>query len=279
MSLWDSVSTSSTTNDTIATQQMDDIEYQIHGHDMQLVELVLDSQEAAIGEAGSMLYLEDGIVMETLFGDGSAQQSSFMQKLLGAGKRLITGESLFTTAYTNQAYEKRKVAFAAPYPGQIMPINLRQWGGELVCQKDAFLCAAKGVSLGIALQKRLGAGFFGGEGFIMQRLEGDGWAFIHACGATLSRQLAPSETLRVDTGCLVALSREVDYDIEYVGGIKTALLGGEGLFFARLRGPGMVILQSLPFNRLASRIFAAAPRRQGGGGQQEESSWFNFDRD
>lgn len=279
MSLWDSVSTSSTTNDTIATQQMDDIEYQIHGHDMQLVELVLDSQEAAIGEAGSMLYLEDGIVMETLFGDGSAQQSSFMQKLLGAGKRLITGESLFTTAYTNQAYEKRKVAFAAPYPGQIMPINLRQWGGELVCQKDAFLCAAKGVSLGIALQKRLGAGFFGGEGFIMQRLEGDGWAFIHACGATLSRQLAPSETLRVDTGCLVALSREVDYDIEYVGGIKTALLGGEGLFFARLRGPVMVILQSLPFNRLASRIFAAAPRRQGGGGQQEESSWFNFDRD
>lgn len=279
MSLWDSVSTSSTTNDTIATQQMDDIEYQIHGHDMQLVELVLDSQEAAIGEAGSMLYLEDGIVMETLFGDGSAQQSSFMQKLLGAGKRLITGESLFTTAYTNQAYEKRKVAFAAPYPGQIMPINLRQWGGELVCQKDAFLCAAKGVSLGIALQKRLGAGFFGGEGFIMQRLEGDGWAFIHACGATLSRQLAPGETLRVDTGCLVALSREVDYDIEYVGGIKTALLGGEGLFFARLRGPGMVILQSLPFNRLASRIFAAAPRRQGGGGQQEESSWFNFDRD
>lgn len=279
MSLWDSVSTSSTTNDTIATQQMDDIEYQIHGHDMQLVELVLDSQEAAIGEAGSMLYLEDGIVMETLFGDGSAQQSSFMQKLLGASKRLITGESLFTTAYTNQAYEKRKVAFAAPYPGQIMPINLRQWGGELVCQKDAFLCAAKGVSLGIALQKRLGAGFFGGEGFIMQRLEGDGWAFIHACGATLSRQLAPSETLRVDTGCLVALSREVDYDIEYVGGIKTALLGGEGLFFARLRGPGMVILQSLPFNRLASRIFAAAPRRQGGGGQQEESSWFNFDRD
>lgn len=279
MSLWDSVSTSSTTNDTIATQQMDDIEYQIHGHDMQLVELVLDSQEAAIGEAGSMLYLEDGIVMETLFGDGSAQQSSFMQKLLGAGKRLITGESLFTTAYTNQAYEKRKIAFAAPYPGQIMPINLRQWGGELVCQKDAFLCAAKGVSLGIALQKRLGAGFFGGEGFIMQRLEGDGWAFIHACGATLSRQLAPSETLRVDTGCLVALSREVDYDIEYVGGIKTALLGGEGLFFARLRGPGMVILQSLPFNRLASRIFAAAPRRQGGGGQQEESSWFNFDRD
>ena len=279
MSLWDSVSTSSTTNNTIATQQMDDIEYQIHGHDMQLVELVLDSQEAAIGEAGSMLYLEDGIVMETLFGDGSAQQSSFMQKLLGAGKRLITGESLFTTAYTNQAYEKRKVAFAAPYPGQIMPINLRQWGGELVCQKDAFLCAAKGVSLGIALQKRLGAGFFGGEGFIMQRLEGDGWAFIHACGATLSRQLAPGETLRVDTGCLVALSREVDYDIEYVGGIKTALLGGEGLFFARLRGPGMVILQSLPFNRLASRIFAAAPRRQGGGGQQEESSWFNFDRD
>lgn len=278
MSLWDSVYSSPPVA-SAHYQQMDDIEYQIHGHDLQLVELVLDPQEAVIGEAGSMLYLEDGVVMETLFGDGSAQQGGFMQKLLGAGKRLITGESLFTTAYTNQAYEKRKIGFAAPYPGQIIPIHLREWGGEVICQKDAFLCAARGVALGVALQKRLGSAFFGGEGFIMQRLEGDGWAFIHACGATLTRQLTHGETLRVDTGCLVAMSREVDYDIEYVGGIKTALFGGEGLFFARLRGPGLVILQSLPFNRLASRIFAAAPRQLGGGNHQEESSWFNLTRD
>jgi uncharacterized protein (TIGR00266 family) len=237
---------------------------------MQFVEIELDPAEAAVGEAGSMFYMEDNITMETIFGDGSAQQSGFLDKVLGAGKRLLTGESLFTTVYTNSGREKRKVAFGAPYPGKIVPINLDKVGGSFICQKDAFLCAAKGVQLGIAFQKKLGAGFFGGEGFIMQKLDGDGMAFLHAGGTMHQRNLKPGETLRVDTGCLVGLQNSVDYDIEYVGGIKTALFGGEGLFFATLRGPGAVILQSLPFSRLASRIFAAAPRSQGGGGASRE---------
>ena len=244
---------------------MDVIDYKVYGAEMQFVEVDLDPNEAAVGEAGSMFYMENDIVMETIFGDGSAQQSSFFGKVLGAGKRLLTGESLFTTVYTNKGTVKRKVAFGAPYPGKIIPIDLSKIGGTFICQKDAFLCAAKGVALGIAFQKKLGAGFFGGEGFIMQKLEGDGLAFVHAGGTMHKRDLAAGETLRVDTGCLVGLQPSVDYDIQMVPGIKTALFGGEGLFFATLTGPGTIILQSLPFSRLASRIFAAAPRGVSGG--------------
>ena len=257
---------------------MDVIDYKIFGAEMQFVEIELDPNEAAIGEAGSMMYMEDGIEMDTIFGDGSAAQSGLLGKLMGAGKRLLTGESLFTTVYTNAGQGKKKVAFASPYPGKLLPMDLSKLGGSLICQKDAFLCAAKGVSLSIAFQKKLGAGFFGGEGFIMQKLEGDGLAFIHAGGTMMKRDLAPGELLRVDTGCLVAMQPSIDYDIQYVGKIKTALFGGEGLFFASLRGPGTVIIQSMPFNRLASRIFAAAPRGGGagaaagllGGGGREE---------
>lgn len=244
---------------------MDVIDYKVYGTEMQFVEVDLDPNEAAVGEAGSMFYMEPDITMETIFGDGSAQQSGFFGKVLGAGKRLLTGESLFTTVYTNKGSVKRKVAFGAPYPGKIIPIDLAKIGGTFICQKDAFLCAAKGVALGIAFQKKLGAGFFGGEGFIMQKLEGDGLAFVHAGGTMHRRDLLPGEVLRVDTGCLVGLQPSVDYDIQMVPGIKTALFGGEGLFFATLTGPGTIILQSLPFSRLASRIFAAAPRGSGGG--------------
>lgn len=250
---------------------MDEIDYTLYGDDMQFVEIELDPGEAAVGEAGSMMYMEDGIEMTTVFGDGSSDGGGgLFGKLLGAGKRLITGESLFTTVYLNQGSGKKKVAFAAPYTGKIIPLDLRQLGGTMICQKDAFLCAAKGVALGIAFQKKLGVGFFGGEGFIMQKLEGDGLAFCHAGGAILQRQLAPGELLRVDTGCVVAYTPSVAFDIQFVGGIKTALFGGEGLFFAVLRGPGTVWLQSLPFARLASRIFAAAPVSQGGGGSGGE---------
>lgn len=249
---------------------MDAIDYDIFGDDMQYVEIELDPGEAAIGEAGMMMYMEDGIEMDTIFGDGSAAQSGLLGKLVGAGKRLLTGESLFTTVYQNQAAGKRRVAFAAPYPGKIVPVDLGQIGGTLICQKDAFLCAAKGVSLGIALQRRLGAGFFGGEGFILQRLEGDGMVFFHAGGTIAEKTLAPGETLRVDTGCVAALQPTVDFDIQYVGKLKSALFAGEGLFFARLTGPGRVWLQTLPLSRLANRILAAAP--SGGGRQAEEGS-------
>jgi uncharacterized protein (TIGR00266 family) len=251
---------------------MDVVDYYLHGDDMQFVEIELDPGEAAIGEAGSMMYMEDGIGMTTVFGDGSASSagSGLFGKLLGAGKRLVTGESLFTTVYTNQGNAKRKVGFAAPYTGKIIPFKLSDIGGTLICQRDAFLCAAKGVSLGIAFQRKLGAGFFGGEGFIMQKLEGDGLAFVHSGGTVLKRDLAPGEVLRVDTGCVVAYTSSIDFDIQFVGGVKTALFGGEGLFFATLRGPGTVWIQSLPFARLASRIFAAAPRMQGGGGSGGE---------
>ncbi len=201
--------------------------------------------------------------MDTIFGDGSDQQSGLFGKLLGAGKRLITGESLFTTVYQNKGNGKRRVAFAAPYPGTILPMDLKALGGALICQKDSFLCAAKGVSLGIAFQRKLGVGLFGGEGFIMQKLEGDGLCFVHAGGTVHHVDLGPGETLRVDTGCLVALQPSVDYDIQFVGGIKTALFGGEGLFFVQLTGPGRVILQTLPFSRLADRIIAASPRAGG----------------
>jgi len=249
---------------------MDVIDYDIFGDDMQYVEIELDPGEAAIGEAGMMMFMQDGIEMETVFGDGSAAQSGLLGKLMGAGKRLLTGESLFTTIYANQADGKRRLAFSAPYPGKIIPVDLAQIGGALVCQKDAFLCAAKGVSLGIAFQRRLGVGFFGGEGFILQKLEGDGMAFIHAGGTIAEKNLASGESIRVDTGCIAALQPSVDYDIQFVGKVKTALFGGEGLFFARLTGPGKVWLQTLPLSRLANRIIAAAPAA--GGGQKGEGS-------
>jgi uncharacterized protein (TIGR00266 family) len=246
------------------------IDYKIHGDDMQYVEIELDPGEAAVAEAGGMMYMDDGIAMETIFGDGSSQNSGFMGALLGAGKRLLVGESLFMTVFQNQGMAKKRVAFGAPYPGKIVPVDLRELGGELIAQKDSFLCAAKGVSISIAFQKRLGVGLFGGEGFIMERLQGDGLAFVHAGGALLERTLAPGELLRVDTGCIVAFQPSVDYDIQLVGGVKTALFGGEGLFFATLRGPGKVWLQSLPFSRLAGRIYAAAPQT-GRGGREEGS--------
>jgi uncharacterized protein (TIGR00266 family) len=235
---------------------MDDIEYQIFGTDMQYIEVELDPGEAAIGEAGMMMFMEEGIDMDTVFGDGS-QQGGVFGKLLGAGKRLLTGESLFTTVFHNEGRGKARVAFAAPYPGKIVPVHLAEIGGSLICQKDSFLCAAKGVSLGIALQRRLGAGLFGGEGFIMQKLEGNGWAFVHAGGTLVEKTLAPGEVLRVDTGCVVAFQPQVDFDIKFVGKIKSAFFGGEGLFFATLRGPGKVWLQSLPLSRLANRLMAA----------------------
>ncbi|CAH0355147.1 TIGR00266 family protein [Aquabacterium sp. CECT 9606] len=251
---------------------MDVVDFEIKGAEMQFVEVELDPGEAAIGEAGSMMFMDAGIEMDTIFGDGSGNQSGgLFGKLLGAGKRLITGESLFTTIFTNQGSGKKRVAFAAPYPGKILPMDLSQLGGRLICQKDSFLCAARGVSLGIALQKKLGTGFFGGEGFIMQKLEGDGLAFVHAGGTVVRRDLKPGETLLIDTGCVVAYTSDVDFDIQYVGKIKTALFGGEGLFLAKVSGPGQVWLQSLPFSRLASRIFAAAPQNRGGGGREEGS--------
>ncbi|KQV97199.1 TIGR00266 family protein [Rhizobacter sp. Root1221] len=249
---------------------MDVVDFEIKGSEMQFVEVELDPGEAAVGEAGSLMFMDAGIGMDTVFGDGSAQQGGFLGKLLGAGKRLVTGESLFTTVYTNQASRKLRVAFAAPYPGKILPMDLSKMGGKLICQKDAFLCAAKGVSLGIHFQQKMSVGFFGGEGFVMQKLEGDGLAFVHAGGTVVRRELKADETLLVDTGCLVAMTPGVNFEIQYVGKIKTALFGGEGLFFAKVTGPGTVWLQSLPFSRLASRVFAAAPQR-GGGGREEGS--------
>ncbi|MBA3455863.1 MAG: TIGR00266 family protein [Deltaproteobacteria bacterium] len=238
----------------------DQIDFEVIGEEMQFVEIVLDPGEAAIAEAGSFFYMEPGIKMETIFGDGShqAQDQGFFGKLAAGAKRVLTGESLFMTVFGNAARERQKVAFAAPYPGKIIPIDLRQHGGTLLCQKDAFLCAAKGIAVGIAWNKKLGAGVFGGEGFILQKLEGQGLAFIHAGGTVVSRELEAGETLRIDTGCLVAFEPRVNYDIQWVGGFKSALFGGEGLFFATLTGPGRVWLQSLPFSRLAGRMLAAA---------------------
>jgi uncharacterized protein (TIGR00266 family) len=249
--------------------QQHEVDFRIVGDDMQFVEVELDPGESAIAEAGSMMYMTPEIDMETIFGDGSQQRSGVMGALVGAGKRLVTGESLFMTVFTNQGGGKRQVAFAAPYPGKILAMDLQQLGGELICQKDSFLCAARGVSIGIAFQRKIGVGLFGGEGFIMQRLTGDGLCFVHAGGTIHERTLGADESLRVDTGCLVALQPSVAYDIQYVGKIKTALFGGEGLFFASLTGPGRVWLQSLPFSRMADRIYKAAPaaggsRREGG---------------
>ena len=248
---------------------MHDIDHQIFGSELQYVEIELDPMEAVVAEAGGMMYMEDGIEMETVFGDG-ASSGGFLDSLVGAGKRLLTGESLFMTVFLNRDSRKRKVAFGAPFPGKILPVHLGGIGGELIAQKESFLCAAKGVSVGIAFQKRIGVGLFGGEGFIMQRLQGDGWAFLHAGGTLMQRDLGPGESLRVDTGCIVGFTPTVDYDIKYVGNIKSALFGGEGLFFATLRGPGRVWLQSLPFSRLADRIIAAAP--SAGGSSKGEGS-------
>jgi len=238
----------------------DQIDFEIFGEEMQFVEITLDPGEAAVAEAGSFFYMEPGVEMKTVFGDGSAQSDAqgFMGKLLGGAKRLLTGESLFMTIFGNAAGQRRKVAFAAPYPGKIIPMDLHQLGGTILCQKDAFLCAAKGISVGVALNKKVGAGLFGGEGFILQKLEGQGLAFVHAGGTIVTKELAPGEVLRLDTGCLVAFEPRVAYDIQWIGGLKSALFGGEGLFFATLTGPGRVWLQSLPFSRLAGRILAAA---------------------
>jgi len=241
---------------------MDVVDYEIFGSEMQYVEIELDPGEAAVGEAGVMMYMQDGVQMDTVFGDGS-QQGGFFSKVIGAGKRLLTGEGLFTTIFHNEGKGKRRVAFASPYPGKIIPVKLDEIGGTLICQKDAFLCAAKGVSLGIAFQKKLGAGLFGGEGFIMQKLDGDGMAFVHAGGTLMERVLAPGETLRVDTGCVVAFQPTVNFDIQYVGKVKSAIFGGEGLFFATLSGPGKIWLQSLPLSRLANRIILSAPAAGG----------------
>ena len=250
--------------------EMHEIDYKIFGDDMQYVEVELDPNEATVAEAGGMMYMDDGVEMETIFGDGSQKQDGFLGALMGAGKRLLTGESLFMTVFLNRSGQKRKVAFGAPYPGKIIPIHLAEIGGELVAQKDSFLAAAKGVAIGIAFQRKLGVGLFGGEGFIMQRLQGDGWAFVHAGGTLMERTLAAGELVRVDTGCIVAFQPTVNYEIEYVGKIKSALFGGEGLFFATLRGPGRIWLQSLPLSRLANRIIAAVPRL-GKGGREEGS--------
>jgi uncharacterized protein (TIGR00266 family) len=248
---------------------MHEIDYKIYGEDMQYVEIELDPGEATVAEAGGMMYMDDGIEMETIFGDGSARQSGFLGALVGAGKRLLTGESLFMTVFLNTSSQKRRIAFGAPYPGRIVPVQLAEIGGELIAQKDSFLAAAKGVSIGIAFQRKIGVGLFGGEGFIMQRLRGDGLAFVHAGGHVHTVELAAGETLRVDTGCIVSYQPTVAFDIQFVGGVKTALFGGEGLFFATLKGPGRVWLQSLPLSRLADRIYSAAPQR---GSRKEEGS-------
>jgi len=262
-------SSAATSVPRVPNRRAHEIDFEIHGAEMQYVEVALDPGESALAEAGTMMYMTRGIEMETVFGDGSQRTSGFMGALVGAGKRLLTGESLFMTIFHNGGQGLEKVAFAAPYAGHILPMDLALLGGQLVCQKDSFLCAARGVSISIAFQKRIGAGLFGGEGFIMQRLEGDGLCFVHAGGTVRALELASGETLRVDTGCIVALQPSIDYDIQFVGGIKTALFGGEGLFFAKLTGPGKVWLQSLPLSRLAGRIFRAAPQR---GGRKEEGS-------
>jgi len=245
-----------------------EIDYRIFGEEMQCVEVELDPQETVIAEAGSFMMMDSEIQMETIFGDGSKAQGGFMSKIFSAGKRLLTGESLFMTAFTNTGQGKKRASFASPYPGKIIPLDLYELQGKIICQKDAFLCAAKGVSVGIEFQRKLGTGLFGGEGFIMQKLEGDGLAFVHAGGTIIEKKLMPGETLKIDTGCIVAFTSMVNYDIQFVGGIKNTIFGGEGLFFASLTGPGTVWIQSLPISRLASRILQYG----GAGGRKEEGS-------
>ena len=248
-----------------------EIDYHIYGEEMQFVEIELDPYETVIAEAGAFMMMDQDIELATIFGDGSRQEENkgIWGKVLSAGKRLLTGESLFMTAYTHIGQGKKKVSFASPYPGKIIPLDLSDLGGKIVCQKDAFLCAAKGVSVGIEFSRKLGRGFFGGEGFIMQKLEGDGLAFMHAGGTVIERELAPGEVLRVDTGCLVGFTRDVDYDIEMIKGIRNMFFGGEGLFYARLEGPGKVWIQSLPFSRLADRVLRNAKNY---GGKKGEGS-------
>jgi uncharacterized protein (TIGR00266 family) len=251
----------------------DQIDYEIFGSEMQFVEIELDPQESVVAEAGSMMYMSNFIQMETVFGDGSEQSGGrFLDRMLGAGKRLITGEGLFSTIFTYNGNAKGKIAFAAPYPGKIIALDLKEFSNKLICQKDAFLCAAKGVSIGVEFQKKIGTALFGGEGFIMQKLEGEGKIFVHAGGTIIQKELPAGETLRIDTGCLVAMTKNINYDIEFVGGVKSALFGGEGFFFATLTGPGHVWLQSLPFSRLAGRIFKAAPQNNAGFSSKGEGS-------
>jgi uncharacterized protein (TIGR00266 family) len=249
------------------TRGTHEIDYRIHGEEMQCVEVELDPNETAIAEAGSFMMMDDGIQMQTIFGDGTGQERGFLGKLWSAGKRVLTGESLFMTAFTNMGQGKRRVTFASPYPGKIIPFDLSELGGKMICQKDSFLCAAKGVAVGIEFQRKLGTGLFGGEGFIMQKLEGDGMAFVHAGGHIIEKELHPGELLKIDTGCIVAFTPNCDYDIQFVGGIKNTIFGGEGLFFATLRGPGMVWIQSLPISRLAGRIlqYGTTNRKEEGG--------------
>ena len=246
-----------------------EVDYEIIGDDMQIVEVELDPNETVVAEAGAMNYMEDGISFEAKMGDGSKPDTGLMGKLLGAGQRMLTGESIFMTHFTNSGAGKKRVAFAAPYPGKIIPIDMATVPGELLCQKDAFLCAALGTEIGIAFNKRLGAGFFGGEGFILQRLRGDGMAFVHAGGTVIEKNLN-NETIRVDTGCIVAFNGNIDYDIQRAGNLKSMFFGGEGLFLATLSGTGKVYLQSLPFSRMADRIFQHAP--SAGGSQKGEGS-------
>ena len=248
----------------------DEIDYKVFGEDMQYVEVELDPGESAVAEAGAMMFKDPAISLDTVFGDGGSQTGGFFDKLVGAGKRLITGESLFMTVFTHQGRGKAKVGFAAPYPGTIIPLCLSNFGGEIICQKDSFLAAAKGVQIGIHFQKRILTGLFGGEGFIMQKLNGDGQVFLHAGGTIREVELSAGESLHVDTGCLVGHTSSVDFDLQQVGGVKSMFFGGEGLFFANLQGPGHVWLQSLPFSRMAGRMLAAAPRT-GGGGKGEGS--------
>lgn len=248
------------TSDRVAHE----IDFKIFGEEMQFVEVELDPGESAVAEAGTMMYKDSTVEMETTFGDGSSSGGGgFMDKLVGAGKRLLTGESLFITVFTHKGSGRAKVAFGAPYPGSIIPVSLDSLGGSLICQKDSFLAAARGVQIGIYLQRKIMTGLFGGEGFIMQRLDGDGMVFVHAGGCVMERQLAPGQVLHVDTGCVVAFQNGMNFEIQKVGGIKSMIFGGEGVFFARLTGPGKVWLQSLPFSRLAGRMLASAPQRGG----------------
>ncbi len=253
---------------TNLSRQSDEIDFKIMGSEMQFVVVTLDPGESAVAEAGAMMYKDGEVTLETVFGDGSSSGSGgFMGKLLGAGKRLLTGESLFMTVFTQSGQERARVAFGAPYPGNVIPVHLDRLGGSLLCQKDSFLCAAKGVAIGVHFQRKILTGLFGGEGFVMQKLEGDGLVFLHAGGTVDKQILKPGQVLHVDTGCIVALEPSVQFDIRQAGGIKTALFGGEGLFFADLMGPGTVWLQSLPFSRLAGRMLKAAPQRGGGKGE------------
>lgn len=241
----------------------DDIDFEIKGQELQFLEIELDPGESAVAEAGAMVWKDASVGMTTVFGDGRGAEGGFMGKLLGAGKRLVTGESLFTTVFTHNGSGKARVAFAAPVPGTILPIRLADHGGALICQKDSFLAAARGVSIGVHFQRKILTGLFGGEGFIMQKLEGDGWVFVQMGGTLMERDLAPGEELHVDTGCLAAYTPGIDFDVMTAGGVRSVLFGGEGLFFARLRGPGKVWIQSLPFSRLAGRMLAAAGSRGG----------------